>query len=206
MKQLVCALVLLFSPLAMASADFIPGEHYQVLQTRYSSSPEVVEYFSYFCPFCYNFESVVTNLETALPEGISVTKVPVPFIGGAMGPVLQRAHALAEILQVDEQISTVLFNQIHQVRQPPENIKAVRQLFAATGVDNDQFDANFNSMAVNMRINNYDNAIKDTDIHSVPSFVINNKYLINLKAVSSQEQFNALINHLLTLTAGAEAQ
>jgi protein dithiol oxidoreductase (disulfide-forming) len=206
MKKILCALMLLLTTMANANSNFVAGEHYQLLPTKQSAEPEVVEYFSYFCPFCYNFEPVVANLKTALPDGITLTKVPVPFIGGAMGPVLQRAHALAVLLQVEEQVGAALFNQIHQVRKAPENRSAVKLLFVAAGIDKQQFDANVDSMPVNMLLSDYDNAIKETGISSVPSFVVNNKYLVNLKAISSQEQFDALVNYLLTLPAAKHAK
>jgi protein dithiol oxidoreductase (disulfide-forming) len=206
MKQLLCALTLLLTPFVNADTRFSAGEHYQTLPTPQSAQPEVVEYFSYFCPFCYNFEPVVASLKSALPKGMALTKVPVPYIGGAMGPVLQRAHALAEILQVEEQIGTALFNQIHQVRKPPENRSSVKTLFTAAGIDGEQFDANFDSMTINMRISDYNSAINAANIQSVPSFVINNKYLVNLKTISSQEQFNELVNHLLTLHTKGKAE
>jgi len=199
MKNILCALTLLLASAVSANTEFAAGEHYQLLATEQSAEPEVVEYFSYFCPFCYNFEPVVANLKKALPDGIALTKVPVPFIGGAMGPVLQRAHALAVILDVEEQIGAALFNQIHQVKKAPESRSAVRALFATAGVDKQQFDANVDSMPVNMLLGDYDSAIKETGINSVPSFVINNKYLVNLKAISSQEQFDALVVYLLSL-------
>jgi thiol:disulfide interchange protein DsbA len=46
----------------------------------------------------------------------------------------------------------------------------------------------------------FDQAIEQAAVRSVPSFIINDKYQVNISAVSSQQQFNALVNYLLTLT------
>ncbi|MBU2112604.1 MAG: thiol:disulfide interchange protein DsbA/DsbL [Gammaproteobacteria bacterium] len=203
MKYLLCAFTLLLASLSYANNSFNEGEHYQSLPLPATNTAKVVEYFSYYCPFCYNFEPVVAELKQALPTGIVLQKIPVAFHGGPMAPDVQRAHALAETLNVSELFSTALFAQIHQQRKPPQNRNALKQLFAELGVDNEKFDANFNSMPINTLISEYDQAIRTANIRSVPSFIVNDKYLVNISAVSSQQQFNALINHLLSLTPGA---
>ncbi|GAB2929050.1 thiol:disulfide interchange protein DsbA/DsbL [Rheinheimera gaetbuli] len=206
MKQLLFAFALLLSAgFVNANDSFKDGEHYQTLDTSASDTPGVVEYFSYYCPFCYNFEPIVAQLKLALPEGVNLQKIPVAFHGGPLAPDVQRAHAMAETLKVAEQFSTALFAQIHQQRKPPQNRNGLKQLFAELGVDNEKFDANFNSMTVNNLITQYDQTIRDANIRSVPTFIVNDKYLVNISAVSSQQQFNALINYLLLLRPEAAA-
>ena len=78
MKQLLFAFTLLLSAsFANASDKFNEGEHYQVLNTTQSANTKVVEFFSYYCPFCYNFEPIVAELKKSLPEGTPLNKVPI---------------------------------------------------------------------------------------------------------------------------------
>uniref|UniRef100_UPI0040483A8F thiol:disulfide interchange protein DsbA/DsbL n=1 Tax=Rheinheimera sp. TaxID=1869214 RepID=UPI0040483A8F len=203
MKYLLCAFSLLLASLSYANDSFNEGQHYQTLPTAPASTAKVVEYFSYYCPFCYNFEPVVAELKPALPTGLRLQKIPVAFHGGPLAPDVQRAHALAETLNVAESFSSALFAQIHQQRKPPQSRDALKQLFAGLGVDNEKFDANFSSLPVNSLIADYEQAIRTANIRSVPGFIVNDKYLVNISAVSSQQQFNALINHLLSLKPGA---
>ncbi|MDR6983719.1 thiol:disulfide interchange protein DsbA [Rheinheimera pacifica] len=207
MKQLFLAFTLLLSAgFANANDKFNEGEHYQVLNTAQSANTKVVEFFSYYCPFCYNFEPIVAELKQALPEGISVQKIPVSFHGGKMAPTVQRAHAMAVSLNVEEQFTPLLFTQIHQQRQPPADRAALKALFSKAGVTARQFDANFDSMPVSAMVAEFDQAIEQAAVRSVPSFIINDKYLVNISAVSSQQQFNALVNYLLTLTSEVTAE
>ena len=199
MKYLLCAFSLLLASVSYANDNFNEGEHYQTLAVPAADTAKVVEYFSYYCPFCYNFEPIVAQLKLALPTNAAFHKVPVAFHGGPLAPDVQRAHALAETLNVAESFSTALFAQIHQQRKPPQNRDALKQLFAGLGVSNEKFDVNFNSMPINTLISEYEQAIRDANIRSVPSFIVNDKYLVNISAVSSQQQFNALVNYLLTL-------
>ncbi|MEO3866826.1 thiol:disulfide interchange protein DsbA/DsbL [Rheinheimera fenheensis] len=205
-STLISALLLLASSLSFANDSFKQGEHYQLLATPPSSKAQVVEYFSYYCPFCYNFEPIVAELKKALPEGTPLNKVPVSFLGGNMAATIQRAHATAELLQVEDAFAAALFNQIHQQRKAPQSRNDITKLFASIGVEQPQLDAEFNSMVVNSMITQYDAEVSAAGIRSVPSFVVNNKYLVNISAVSSQEQFNALVNYLLVLPAEAKTE
>ncbi|MEO3879656.1 thiol:disulfide interchange protein DsbA/DsbL [Rheinheimera fenheensis] len=205
-STLISALLLLASSLSFANDSFKQGEHYQLLATPPSSKAQVVEYFSYYCPFCYNFEPIVAELKKALPEGTPLNKVPVSFLGGNMAATIQRAHATAELLQVEDAFAAALFNQIHQQRKAPQSRGDITKLFASIGVEQPQLDAEFNSMVVNSMITQYDAEVSAAGIRSVPSFVVNNKYLVNISAVSSQEQFNALVNYLLVLPAEAKTE
>ena len=206
MKFLFSALLLITSSLSFANDSFKQNEHYQLLNTPPSEKAQVVEYFSYYCPFCYNFEPIVAELKKNLPEGIPLNKVPVSFLGGNMASTIQRAHATAELLKVEDAFAAALFNQIHQQRKPPQNRSDITTLFASIGVEQAQLDAQFDSMVVNSMITQYDADIDAAGIRSVPSFVVNNKYLVKISAVSSQEQFNALVNYLLNLPPEAKTE
>ena len=206
MKFLFATLLVLASQLSFASDSFTQDEHYQLLDTPVSPNAQVVEYFSYYCPFCYNFEPIVAELKKALPTGTPLHKVPVAFLGANMAATVQRAHATAGLLKVEDAFTAALFNQIHQQRKPPQNRSDITKLFASIGVEQAQLDAQFDSMVVNSMITQYDAEVSAAGIRSVPSFVINNKYLVKINAVSSQEQFNALVNYLLSLPTEAETK
>lgn len=199
MKFFISTILLLASSLSFANDSFKQDQHYQLLNTAKSETAQVVEYFSYYCPFCYNFEPIVAELKQALPANTSLHKVPVSFLGGNMAATVQRAHATATLLKVENAFATALFNQIHQQRKPPQNRADIKQLFASIGTEAQQFDGHFDSMIVNSMIAEYDAAVSAAEIRSVPSFVVNNKYLVNIRAVSSQQQFNELVNYLLSL-------
>ena len=206
MKFLFATLLVLASQLSFASDSFMQDEHYQLLDTPVSQSAQVVEYFSYYCPFCYNFEPIVAELKKNLPTGTPLHKVPVAFLGGNMAATVQRAHATAGLLNIEDAFIAALFNQIHQQRKPPQNRSDITKLFASIGVEQAQLDAQFDSMVVNSMITQYDSDISAAGIRSVPSFIVNDKYLVKISAVSSQQQFNALVNYLLTLEQGAAAE
>ena len=199
MKKLFTMLAVLLLSSTLHATSFNEGEHYEVIGNSPSATPQVMEFFSYFCPHCYNFEPIAKQLKTQLPADVPFKRSPVAFMGGAMGPELQKALALAEMLNVDDKITPALFAMIHQKRTPPRNRDEVKSLFAGAGVSAEDFDSRINSMPVLSAVAEFDSQREKLDIRSVPAFVVNNRYLVKVGSVKSQEEFNALINHLLSL-------
>jgi len=199
MKKLFSMLAVLLLSSTLHANSFNEGEHYEVIGDTASAKPQVMEFFSYFCPHCYNFEPIAKQLKAQLPVDVPFKRSPVAFMGGAMGPELQKALALAEMLKVDDKVTPALFAMIHQMRKPPRNRDEVKQVFVGLGVSAEDFDSNINSMPVLSAVAAYDSQREELDIRSVPAFVVNNRYLVKVSALKSQEQFNALITHLLSL-------
>lgn len=205
MKQLLIIATLLFNSLLFAT-EFEQGTHYKIVSERASNTAEVTEFFSYFCPHCFNFETVVANLKPTLPEGVPFKKVPVGFMGQQMGPELQRAFASAQLLNIEDKITSALFAQIHVARKAPANREQLQQLFEQQGITADTFNSTINSMPVMAAVSDFDQQRERLNITSVPSFVINGRYLVIVSSVKSQEEFNALVNYLLALPTEAKTE
>ncbi|HSG52474.1 MAG TPA: thiol:disulfide interchange protein DsbA/DsbL, partial [Rheinheimera sp.] len=148
MKKLFSMLAVLLLSSSLHANSFNEGEHYEVISNTPSATPQVMEFFSYFCPHCYNFEPIAKQLKAQLPADVPFKRSPVAFMGGAMGPELQKALALAEMLKVDDQITPALFAMIHQKRTPPRNREELKSLFISAGISAEDFDNRINSMPV----------------------------------------------------------
>lgn len=118
-----------------------------------------------------------------------------------MGPELQRAYALAVALNVEHSITPAMFARIHTERKAPANRADVRALFAEHGVAPDMFNSRIDSMPVLAEVAGYDSIREKLNITSVPTFVVNGKYVIKIGALKSQQQFNDLVSYLLNLDA-----
>lgn len=201
MKKLLLTLLFVLLANPLSAQEFNAGEHYEVMSSDVSASKQVMEFFSYFCPHCYNFEPIAQQLKTSLPADVSFKRAPVSFLGRDMGPELQRAYALAVALKVEHSITPALFARIHTERKAPASRADVRALFAEYGVSQQVFDSRIDSMPVLADVAGYDSIREKLNITSVPAFVVNGKYLIKIGALKSQQQFNDLVSYLLTLDA-----
>ncbi|MGY3860611.1 DsbA family protein [Aeromonas lacus] len=82
MKKILLILAAIFMlPRANAAPEFKEGVNYDVLKQTATAQPEVLEYFSYYCPPCAKFEPIVEQLQHDLPKEVAIKKNPVAFLG-----------------------------------------------------------------------------------------------------------------------------
>ncbi|KAE8176058.1 thiol:disulfide interchange protein DsbA/DsbL [Photobacterium carnosum] len=191
---LVSAALLSFS---VHAAKFTEGDYYKVLDQPQSTTPIVTEFFSLYCPHCFQFEPMMHELKTKLPDNVKLQKMHVSFMGGPMGKVMSKAFATAVVLNVTDKMVPVLFNRIHTLNQPPRNEAEVRQIFIDEGVPAAEFDGAFNSFAVNSMVTRFDKSFEDAGLTGVPAVIVNNKYLVKTGKIKSADEYFELVNFLL---------
>lgn len=196
-KIILICLAMLLAPLTQAAPLFKEGVNYEVVRQTGSAKPEVMEFFSYYCPHCYQFESVIQGLRSELPAEVTFVRNPVGFLGREMGAELQRAYALAIMLKVEDKLSPILFDLIQVKRQPPKDRAAVKAIFEQIGVSGEEFDGAIDSFAVTGLVAQYDRNTSGLNIRGVPSTVVNGKYLVKSESLKSQDEYNALVKFLL---------
>ena len=79
-KVLFFLAAMLMIPMVHAAPQFKEGVNYDVVSQTGSAQPEVMEFFSYFCPHCAKFEPIAEDLKKSLPEGVPMKKNPVAFL------------------------------------------------------------------------------------------------------------------------------
>ncbi len=195
-KVLFFLAAMLMIPMVHAAPEFKEGVNYDVVKQTGSAQPEVVEFFSYFCPHCATFEPIVEQLKAVMPEGVPLKKNPVAFLGREMGPEMQRAYALASLLNVEGKLTPAIFSKMQQ-RQYPQSRADVKQIFLDNGVPAEEFDGAVDSFAVSGMVSQFDRNTESYNIRGVPAFLVNGKYMVKIESITSQEQFSQLVNFLL---------
>jgi thiol:disulfide interchange protein DsbA len=198
-KQVITLLFSMAFAFSVNAAQFEEGKHFQILDTEKSKKPVVTEYFSFYCPHCYQFEGVVKNLKPTLPEGASFEKVHVSFMGGAMGVPMAKSYATMVALDVENEMIPAMFRQIHELRQPPKDEAALRQLFVDYGVDGKRFDSAYNGFVVDSMQRKFDKRFKQSTFSGVPGVLVNNKYIVKADHIKTYDEYNELVNYLLAL-------
>lgn len=190
-------MAMLMLPTAYAAPQFKEGVNYETLSKTGSAQPEVLEFFSYFCPSCANFEPIIEGLKSNLPKGVQLKKNHVSFLGRDMGPQMQQAYAVANLLNVEEKLTAAIFQQMQQ-RKYPQSRADVRKIFIDNGVPAEKFDGTVDSFAATGMVSQFDHNTEKYNIRAVPAVLVNGKFMIKSESISSQEQFNQLVAFLLT--------
>ncbi|MGF1904833.1 thiol:disulfide interchange protein DsbA/DsbL [Aliivibrio salmonicida] len=199
MKKLFTLFSALMLAFSVQATSFEEGKYYNVLNVDKSTTPKVTEFFSFYCPHCYKFEAVIKSLKPALPKSVKFEKVHVAFMGNKMAVPMAKSYATMVALGVEDTMVPAMFKQIHELGQRPKDEAALRQIFIDNGVDAKKYDATYNNFVVNSMQRNFDKQFEASTLTGVPGVLVNNKYIVKPDAIRSYDEYNQLVNYLLTL-------
>lgn len=182
MKKILFALVGAFLAFSASAAQFTDGQQYVTLQKPVTGEPQVLEFFSFYCPHCYEFERVwhVSDaVKKGVPEGTKVTKYHVEFLGGDMGKVVTQAWAVAMALGVEEKVTAPLFEGIQKTQTITDPASLKEAFVKAADIKPEEYDAAWNSFVVKSLVAQQEKAAVDMDLRGVPAMFVNGKYMVN---------------------------
>ncbi len=181
-KILFAAFIACLIPLqACSQALWTEGEHYQVISDKATAEPEVIEFFSFWCPHCYSFEPIVKNMKKKLDENTAFKKVHVNFMGSASKQLQEqatRAMMVGRALKKEDAMNLAIFKYIHVQRSSITSLKDLQNIFTVNGVEPADFDKLAKSFGVNSQVQKNNKIIQQyrKNLSSVPSFIVNGKY------------------------------
>lgn len=202
---LVCTLALTAAP-AWADDDYLEGAQFQELPLAPAplrdGKLQVVEFFFYGCPHCYQFEPYLEEWVRKNANDLAFTRMPAMF-NDSWEP-LARAYYVAETLGVLDRIHTPLFDAIHKERKKLFNKQAIREFFVARGVSATDFDDAYSSFAVHNKIRQARQLQQTYRIHGVPTMVIGGRYLTNATLAGSHPEAIDVTDYLIRKMKKAE--
>lgn len=184
----------------MKEIQFKEGEHYKVLELEGSRKPTVAEYFSFYSPHSYSFQTVAQQLMSQLPDDVKFEKVHLSFMGGGMGLPASKAYATMVTLVVEDKMLPVIFERIHTMRKPPKNEAELRRIFLDQGIEAKKFDAAYNGFAVDSMTRRFDKQFEVSGLTGIPAVVVNNRYRVEAQGLKTIKEYFDLIDYLLSLS------
>ncbi|MBN6079092.1 thiol:disulfide interchange protein DsbA [Aggregatibacter actinomycetemcomitans] len=187
-KWLFLALTAAFS-VSVQAQDLTEGKQYTVVEGQQrTSQPEVIEFFSFYCPHCYSFEAqyhIPQKVAEALPEGTSFKQYHVDFLG-LQSENLTRAWALAMAIKAEDKVRIPLFKAAQT--NTLKSMDDIRQIFIDNGISAEQFDGGINSFAVSGLVAKQQNLVEKYQLRGVPDFYVNGKYRVNTEGLARDEK------------------
>lgn len=193
-------LALILLPLSVQATEFKEGTHYDVLKKTSTEKPEVMEFFSFYCPHCLKMEPLIKTLKENLPSDVQIKKNHVDFIGREMGPQITQAYAAAEMLQVEEKMSELLFDRIQVQRKAINGESDILDLFQQAGIKKEEAKSALASFPVNGLASHMRHNTQAFKIRGVPTLIVNGKYKVNTGSVRSNKEFLELVSFLTKKT------
>lgn len=199
-KSLLAA-VFLAAALTTAQAEPLKeGVHYKVLSkplaTEAVGKIEVVEFFSYGCSHCYQFETFITPWIKKLPKDVAFSRVP--LVSGGWAPT-GKLYFTLDSLGVEEKLRADVFAAIHRDRSvPAESDGAAWAAWAAKrGVDAKQFTVAYSFIGGKME--QAKTKIESLDGTGVPAIVVNGRYLVLSDTIKSWDDLLALTDRVVDM-------
>ncbi|CND25453.1 protein disulfide oxidoreductase DsbA [Yersinia pseudotuberculosis] len=205
MKNVWLALVGIVMAFSVTAAQFTDGKQYLTLDKPVTGEPQVLEFFSFYCPHCYQFEEVYQvpkAVKKALPKGTKMTRYHVEFLG-PLGKQLTQAWAVAMALGIEEKITPLMFEGV-QKTQTVQTPGDIRNVFIKAGISGEDYDAALNSFVVKSLVAQQQKAAEDLQLRGVPAMFVNGRYMIKNDGMDTSsmdnyvKQYADVVTFLLT--------
>jgi protein dithiol oxidoreductase (disulfide-forming) len=139
---------------------------------------EVIEFFWYGCPHCFALEPYLEAWLKHKPANVVFKRIPVAMAWGEHMDVDAHAYYTAQALGLEPRIHTPLFDAIHKDKEfnLVSDESALQSFFARYGVSKRDFDANWNSFSVQLKLNEAADIEKRDGLEGVPTLIINGRW------------------------------
>ena len=198
MKTMLKLVALLLVPVWAIAADYEAGKHYQVLDKPISSNTDAIivnEFFGYSCPHCNAFAPALHSWSEQQPEGVHLVEIPVVF--GRSWENYAKAYYISLQLGILEQTHAAMFNAVHVQKRRILTKAALQKFFAEQGINAADFDNAYNSFDLKNKLRQGNRLAARAKITSVPSMLVNGKYMVDANAAGSQEGMLAVVDYLV---------
>jgi len=204
LKQFTVGLAMFFA-LGLAHAQPKAGVEYRELSTPQATDTagktEVIEFFWYGCPHCYDFEPVLEPWVKKLPKDVQFRLIPAIFAGAPNEyewAQSARAYYALEAIGEGQRLHKPLFDAVHTgSRLKVANEAALTEWLGKQGVDTKKFAAAYRSFSVEGKLKRAAQLTQAYKIEGVPSMAVNGKYVVNTDNITSYEQLTARADFLI---------
>jgi thiol:disulfide interchange protein DsbA len=206
--QCLVGFVAVFSLATAGAAELVEGKNYARLKVpqpvESGKKIEVIEFFSYGCPHCDNLEPYLQNWLKTMPADVQFRRVPVMF--------QERWRALAKIyytldaLGEETHLSPEVFKAIHASGQPLWDDKTFLDWAASKGLDRANVASVYASFGIDNKMKRAMAIGQAYDIQSVPTVVVDGKFITASDRVGSHAEMPAALDVLIAKARAERAK
>lgn len=177
----IVALVFL-SLVIPAHASIVAGHDYVVLDAPQRQDTtgkiEVIEFFSWGCPHCYEFYPLLARWLATLPKDVVFKRVPVGF-GHPEWDNLAKAYYALQSTGDLARLDGPIFEAIHKEHVSLYDEDKITAWVGKHGVNVAQFTAAYRSFGVNTSVGQAQQTVMDYRVDGVPTLAIGGRYEVS---------------------------
>lgn len=185
---------------AFASSDaaFV-GHDYTVLDVAQPVATgkkiEVLEFFWYRCPHCFQLESGLNAWLKTLPKDAEIRRVPAVFRDD-WAPGAKIYYTLKQMDLLDK-LHDKVFDAYHVENLNLNDPSVLGSWIAKQGVDRKKFESIYNSFSAQTKIKKDMQLVSAYGITGVPTFVVDGKYVTSESMTLSEPRLFDVLNQLI---------
>jgi len=170
--------------------------------TQNPDKVEVIEFFWYGCPHCYDFEPVLASWVKKLPANVDFIRQPAAF--SDLWAKHAKAFYVAQALGVLDKVHADFFDALQNKHQKLENEEQLGAFFTAHGVKEADFHEAYNSFLVDTKVRQAAVTPARYGVTGVPVLIVNGKYKVDGKSAGSHEKMIEVMNQLIKRESAAK--
>ena len=161
-----------------AAAQPVAGKDYRLLTpaqpTDSGKKVELIEFFSYACPHCADFEAPLQAWLKRKPKDVEYKAVPVVF-REQWKPLAKLFYTL-ETMGVLDKYHVKVFDSVHKQGQQLFDDQAVIKWAGQQGLDADKFSQVYNSFGIDAKVQRAMAMGRAYGVQFTPALAVNGKY------------------------------
>jgi protein dithiol oxidoreductase (disulfide-forming) len=156
---------------------------------------EVVEFFWYGCPHCYNLEPKMEAWLKKKPDNVVFKRVPSPL--NPSWTVHAQFYYAAEALGVIDQLHKPLFDAMHREKRKLFDKNSLIDFAVEHGVDRQKFTDAWNSFGVYVKVQQARKLGQRYGLDGVPAIGINGKYMTSGSLAGTYSHMFEIVDELV---------
>jgi protein dithiol oxidoreductase (disulfide-forming) len=201
---------------APAQQQWVEGTNYTLLEqpqtpTVPADKVEVMEIFSYACPFCDKFQPIVQQMQHSLPHYAQMVYLPASFNPAEDWPVFQQAFFAAQSLGIAERTHQAMYDAVwkngvlatvdpntNELKRPAPSLEAIAHYYSQlTGVDPEKFLTAARSFGVATEMRQADAQVQAMQVPGTPCIVVDGKWRVEMDSLRTPEDVVSVVNFLV---------
>ncbi|HET7765981.1 MAG TPA: thiol:disulfide interchange protein DsbA/DsbL [Burkholderiales bacterium] len=184
-----------------ASAQLQQGREYQRIDPPYAAAAggriEVIEFFYYGCPVCYETEPGLSRWLASAPDDVAIRRVPA-LSSEAWEPYAKLYYTLEMLGQV-ERLHWPVYDNIHFEDVKLNDEKIMADWAARNGIERNLFVQTYASPAVADRVTQARELLKAYGVRAVPTFIVDGRFLTSARLAGGTGQVVQVLDQLVRL-------
>jgi thiol:disulfide interchange protein DsbA len=183
----------------------VEGQEYKKVETPApvaapAGTVDVVEFFSFACPHCFEFEPALEAWLRKKPAGIHFHRLPVRFLQNSIN--FQPMYFTLEAMDLVDAMQQKVFNAVHLEHQRLDKPEDIAAFMAKNGVDAKRFMSIFTSFGVRTKVQQANQLMDTYGVNSVPAIVVGGQYVTSPSLAKGEERTTQVVEFLAAKLRG----